>query len=492
MAEEKSVKKKISKARVQILEYKNNCEAMIVSTIYSKPSLLYEIDLTIDDFSSNIWKVYYSIAHGVVVKEKVEDLNEVTVGMFLDKHSKLKAKFDEYGGYQTIKIASEYGTENSIQGYIHDFRKWQSVLKLEERGFPIEDRLSDFADMTLEEIYNEQEMLLNDTFVRVDTSIKTYNACDGIYDLIESMDKGDEIGLPLYNSKFLNEEIGGLNLGHIYGVGANSGIGKSTTVLNVVMPSVLEHDEQMAIFINEEDERKVRKELLIWVANNIFSFNIQKKDLRKGNFSEELKNNLKVCAKWIEEKKNNRNITIVPLESYSANTVIKLIKKYASMGVKYFVLDTLKESCDTMSVETYKALTRDMVRFYDVVKPKAKNVCLVVTYQLGKSSIKMRYLTNNEIGLGKGIVDVMSVNLMMRRPFDDEYEDGRFAIEYYVFENNGKTKVSRKLKRENNYMIFFIPKNRFGSSDAFQIVAEFDLSKNKFKDIGMCNVMQDY
>ena len=50
-------------------------------------------------------------------------------------------------------------------------------------------------------------------------------------------------------------------------------------------------------------------------------------------------------------------------------------------------------------------MTRDMVKLYDVVKPTAKNVGLFVTYQLGKSSIKMRYLTNNEIGMGKSIVD---------------------------------------------------------------------------------------
>ena len=66
-------------------------------------------------------------------------------------------------------------------------------------------------------------------------------------------------------------------------------------------------------------------------------------------------------------------------------------------------------------------MERDMVDLYDVVKPAAKNVALFVTYQLGKASVKMRYLTNNEIGQAKNILDVFSVNLMMRKPFEDEF-----------------------------------------------------------------------
>lgn len=138
-------------------------------------------------------------------------------------------------------------------------------------------------------------------------------------------------------------------------------------------------------------------------------------------------------------------------------------------------------------------MTRDMVKLYDIIKPAAKNVGLFVTYQLGKASIKQRYLTNNEIGMAKNIVDVMSVNLMFRKPFDDEYDGGKHEITAYRLEGaNGKTKIPFHLNREKHYMITFIPKNRFGQSDAFQIVSEFDLNTNINKDIGICNIIQDW
>ena len=133
---------------------------------------------------------------------------------------------------------------------------------------------------------------------------------------------------------------------------------------------------------------------------------------------------------------------------------------------------------------------RDMVALYDVVKPEAKNVGLFVTYQLGKASLKMRHLTNNEIGQAKSIVDVMSVNLMMRRPFDDEFEGGKRAIQYWRWEN--KAKIISGLKKDKEYMITFITKNRFGKTDAYQIISECDLSTNTYKDVGYCNIIQDW
>lgn len=245
--------------------------------------------------------------------------------------------------------------------------------------------------------------------------------------------------------------------------------------------------------INEEDQDKVRRELLIWVANNIYKANIHKYVLRDGHFSPEVLENLKKAAKFLEDLKDRRNITIVPFEKYTVKAAIKVIKKYSSMGVRLFVLDTLKESSDSRNVETWKSMERDMVDLYDVIKPSAKNVALFVTYQLGKASVKLRYYTNNEIGQAKNIIDVFSVNLMMRRPFDDEFPGGSHEIKAYkIAGKNGKTKIPYQLDPDKHYMITFITKNRFGNTDPFQIISEYDLSTNINKDVAICNIPQDF
>ena len=484
----------VLKCGKQIKEYKIIAEANIVAIFYKNPDLLFDYTLHLEDFTENTWRVYWQIANDIIVVEKKSVLDDMTVGLYLEKHPKLKTKYDEYGGYETIDKAKEYVNVNNISGYVNELYKWKTVLEMLKNGFPVQNRIKEFCDMSLDNIYEEYEAILNHIFINAASDVESYNACEGINAYIDDMNDGKSIGLPLHNCEILNKEIGGFNCdGNIYEIGANSGVGKSTTVMNYIIPAILHYDEKVVFFINEEDQTKVQKELVIWVANNVFKYDLPKYKLRDGNFNEELLGQLRNVAKWIEDKKEKHNITIVPLERYSVNIVIKLVKKYASLGVRYFVLDTLKESFDAKTDEIYKSMTRDMVKLYDTVKPTAKNVGLFVTYQLGKASIKLRYLTNNEIGLGKSIVDVMSVNLMIRRPFEDEYEGGKHEITGYRFDGrNSKSKIPFKLKRDKHYMITFIPKNRFGQTDAFQIISEFDFSTNTNKDIGICNIVQDW
>lgn len=476
------------------MEYKEGCEANIVSIIYKDPERFFDHNLEVDDFTNNIWKVFFAIAKDILTVENKNILDDITVGLYLEKHPKLKEKFIKYGGYDLVENAGTYVRSENYDGYVIDLHKWAAVIQLAKKGYPVNERLSDFADMTADEIYKEMEAELNHIFINVDTQVKSYNAFDGLHSLVEKLDEGNGVGLPLHNADLLSREIGGLNFnGNIYGLGATSGGGKSTMAINYIFPSLYKNNEKAVFIINEEDETKIRKEMLIWVANNVFKEELHKYVLRDGNFDEPTKQLLHKCADWLEDKKENKYLTIIPLDRYSVKAVIKIIKKYNALGVRLFVLDTLKESYDSKTDDIFKSMMRDMVTLYDVVKPSAKNVGLFVTYQISKGSYKSRHYTNGDIGQAKSIVDVFSVNLMMRHPFDDEFEDGKNELSCYRLEGkNNRSKIPFKLKRDKKYLITFITKNRFGATDTFQIVSECDLSTNIYKDIGFTNVPQDF
>ena len=478
----------------KIVEYKKNAEVNVVSILYKTPEKIYDTNLTLDDFTENTWKVYFQIVHDIVLLEKKNVVDDVTVGLYLEKHPKLRAKYEEYDGYNTVQRAMNHVEVENFDGYVSELRKWKAVIELCKMGFPVKDRLSDYVDMTEEDIYNEHEAYLNHIFANTSSEVKSYNVFEEMHEFIKELGDSSDVGMPFYHADILTSEVGGFNLnGHIYGLGAGSGVGKSTMAFNWVVASAIEEGEKVVMLINEEDERKMRKELLVWVANNIYKEELQKKTLRDGNFKEDTLKLLNKCADWIEQKKEEHLLTVIPLERYSADIAIKIIKKYSTFGCRIFILDTLKESCDAKTDEIYKSMMRDMVKLYDTVKPSAKNVGLFVTYQLGKGSLKVRYLTNNEIGQAKSIVDVMSVNLMMRRPYEDEYEGGSKELTYYRLEGkNDNTKIPEKLKKEKNPMITFITKNRFGVTGANQIVSECNLSTNICKDVGICNVPQDF
>lgn len=485
--EQEEIKKKIS-------GYKLSCEANIVAIIYKQPSELYNLKLALTDFSHNCWKVYFQIAYDIIITESKNTLDDITVGIYLEKHPKLKAKYDEYGGYDMIQSAKEYVQVENLNGYIKELKKWSVVINLCENGYPVKERLSDFADMSAEQIYQEFETYLNHVFINIDSEVKAYNIFDNMNNFIDELNQENKKGLPFYNAPLLTNEIDGFNYhGNIYGLGSNSGCGKSTMAFNYLVPSALENNKKIVFIINEEDENKFRKELIIWVANNVFKEELHKYSLRNGKFSTEMLSNLKKYAEWIEDRKDERTFTVIPLQQYSVNIVTKIINKYSALGIDIFVLDTLKESYDAKTDEIYKSMMRDMVTLYDVIKPSSKNVGLFVTYQLGKASLKMRHLTNNEIGQAKSILDVMSVNLMMRRPFEDEYDGGTKELKCWKLDGkNNATKIMFKLKKEDKPMITFITKNRFGITDAYQIVSKCDLSRNICKDIGYCAVPQDW
>ena len=188
-----------------------------------------------------------------------------------------------------------------LDGYVSELRKWTAVAELAKIGFPVGENLSKYIDMDEERIYNQLEARLNHIFVNASSDVKSYNVFENMYEFIEELNEGQSSGMLFHNADRLNSEIGGFNLnGNIYGLGAGSGVGKSTMAFNYIIPSAIENGEKVVMIINEEDEGKMRKELLIWVANNIILKDkkdeyLQKRTLRDGDFKKETLDLLLEC-----------------------------------------------------------------------------------------------------------------------------------------------------------------------------------------------------
>lgn len=476
----------------KIVEYKTATEANVVAILYKSPDKMLDYNLTLEDFSNNVWKVYFEIARGLVYDEKKEVLDDVTVGIYLEKHSKLRAKYDEYGGYNTIESAMGYIKVENLDGYITELRKFKALIKMCKSGFPVKDRLSEFMDMTLEQIYNDYEAFLNDIFANIDSDVKSYDIADGIHELIEELDTGKAIGLPYYDMPILTKETGGQYLGSITLLGGMSNAGKSTVARSTTLPSIIQLQERVVVMVNEDSIAKWQREMLVWICNNVLKFDIQKHIVRDGKYAPEVKAKLHEAADWLIEQTQDHRITIIPFLQYQTAKAIKQIKKYAAMGVKYFVLDTFKMDAGKVSGNSWLEMQQAMVNIKDTIKAEALNVHILITFQLEKGSAVMRYYTQNNIGLAKNIVDVASTCIMIRDIFDDEYTDGKRALQVYRLDGiNKKSKIEVKLSRDKKYQIFFIVKNQEGAANSFQVVVEHDKSRNIIEEVGITNIMPD-
>jgi replicative DNA helicase len=485
-----------------VKQYKEPAEANIVGSLYLNSDLFLECKLTQDDFTFNHWRVYFIIANDLFKEKK--SLTEDNIEFYLNQHPQLAEQYKNSKGYQTLDTLKSTVKEEDFDGYIAEMGKWNAVLKIASKGFPIKDQLSEFADYSAEKIYDTYTGYLNDAFMNIEEKVKSYNVLDGIHEFNERCDAGQEQGLPFcaYDkeaAQILNQEVNGFNVnGHIYALGGLSGTGKSTLAINLLFPTILVTGERAVFIINEEDQDKFRREAETWVINNIILKHqegkyFNKKRFREGHFTDEEKEWLRQAADFLEARKEEHLITVVPLERYTVSVAIKIIKKYAKLfGVRIFCIDTFKESADIRQDEsTWKSMERDARALYDVIKASALNVGLFLTYQLSKASSKTRYLTKSDIGQAKNIEDVFSVNLMVRRVYPDEMLGEKKEIKYWV-RLQGGSKIERHMERDKSYLIMFICKNRFGSSDPYQILIECDLGTNKYKELGTCYVTQDF
>ena len=497
MAEKKKLtpyQEEILKCAKQVKEYKVACEANIVSIFYKKPELMYDYQLKLEDFSENTWRVYWQIAYDIIVKEKKSVLDDITVGLYLEKHSKLKQKYDEYGGYDTIDKATEYIKASNISGYVNELKKWETVIRMIASGFPVTDRIKEFVDMSLDEIYKEYDALLNHIFINAEEDVMSYSLSDGIYDLIEQLNEGIAVGLPYDNMPILTKETGGQLPGNITLVGGLSNMGKTTLTRTMLIPSAVKYGERLVILVNEEGKAKWQRELIVWVANNIYKTDLQKFVVRDGKFSDEVKELLYKCADWIAEKSENNMLTIIPFARYETQKAIRVIKKYASLGVKYFILDTYKADAGSRSDRMWLDMQQNMVDIYDTVKAEGgKNVHITITFQLAKSSARQRFYSQDNIGMAKSIIDPASTCLMLRDVFEDEYTGEKNALKVYRLDGkNNKSKIPVKLDHDKHYQLIFIVKNREGAANSIQIVCEHDMSRNLLKEVGFTSVPVDF
>ena len=272
---------------------------------------------------------------------------------------------------------------------------------------------------------------------------------------------------------------------------AGSGVGKSTFTRSCILPSVIEHGEQIMIFINEEGLGKYQSEMLVWVANNVFKFDVQKYKIRDGKFEKEFRECLDKAKEWLEG--NSKKIFIVPFRTWNCKTAIKIIKKYKALGIKHFIIDTFKAGNENQDEAVWMSLQRDAVKLYDTIKPQGKNdkgVHLTITAQLGKEAFTKRYLGLNNIGMSKNMADVCSTVIMLRDVLSDEYAEEKHALKVYEIKGKG-SKIPVTLDDSKRHQIIFIPKTRSGEGN-MQIVMKTDLSRNIYKEIGITFVAPDF
>lgn len=467
-----------------------NIEADIVGMLYSNPQLFLDYDnICPDDFADKGWRFLFSLGRKMI-KKGYQSLTPSDVEIFVEQLNKpnILNSFNDYGGYNTIKDLHElYDENNNIEVYINDLKKWKAIREIiKELSIKDMDDVKKVSSKSFNELYDLYTAKLNNIFVNINEDVHTQHIATGLEELISKADEGVKKGLPI-DSPLLSETINGINLGQITLIGGQSGSGKSTWLIQQILTAVFKYEEAAVFFLNEQDAQKFQQEMLTWIINNIVIKDkkryFNKVRWRDGGFSEEEFKWLNEARKILEEKTKNNKIIIVEFKTYMHKTTVRSIKKYAAMGVKIFAIDTFKLSSDSNSNNPFwLEMMQQMREFDDLCKPSNLNVSLICTYQLGKGAIVNRYLSANDLGMSKSIIDVASVCLLIRKMHKDEYSGEKNEIKVMKAIENSLEEI--KLDNKKRHSIIFIEKNRNGIAQDFQIVASHDFSTLRYEEVG--------
>ncbi|AKO92023.1 hypothetical protein BEH_07855 [Priestia filamentosa] len=492
-------KKEVMKAKIK--EIMKPVEANVVGCMWSKTELYYDYaDLTRKTFKNPIWSFYYTVGLKVVNKN-ITVLDEVAVEVYIKDNPQLMENYEKYGKFDIIDNLKSYITVDNIEAYINDLKKWSALYDIVDNLTIDESVITDAHDMDINDLYDYFNAQMNSIFINADDGVESHKLEDDLDDIIEEANKGLNVGMPI-PSDILSEEIGGVMQGQIILVGGLSGTGKTGFTIQMMLSSLFENEEAGGIMLNEQDHVKWKQELLTWIINNklihLEKFKnckpFNKKRWRQGNFTDEEHQLLKAASKYLKNKMKNNQIVLIHFKSYSRKQAERVIRKYASLGVKNFVLDTFKISSDRDNTDSFwLSMQEDMRKFDDLIKPSNLDVSLWVTLQLQKGSALKRYLTGDSIGMAKNVIDVASVGLLMRRLRNDEYSDGKYPVKVWkpLTKESMQSGKEIKLDRNRKYVVIFIEKNRNGEAQSYQIVAEQDLGRLVYKEIGICDIPFD-
>lgn len=488
-------------------------ESLLIGHLWKTPILYSKYKthkIVKETFTKSIWYFYYYLGKEMY-DNGIRSFEDTTVYSFVTSKPKEGNKvsyFDSYnnfGGFNTVEeLMNECDTHKGNDEYhFSEIQKYESLRMMQDNNF-IETKNNEYINklcsMTLTELQMYCTLKIKESFSQVNSGeVIEYNLTDDIEEVVDELDEGEEVGLPLFDSPRLTKKINGQKLGNLMYLVLSSGVGKSSIVTEKFVLSVFEHNvraldpdnnidfEKAIIFVNEEGKKRWQSRLLATVASRILKKPIPRDVVNRGKFSDAVKETLKEAARWL--KKNQPEfIKLIVLKKYRIEDVINKIELYRPKGYDKIYFDTFKPDL-SQNVERWLAFSNSAQQLYDCIKEEAFNCSCLATVQM-KIGKEFRYIDLDSIGKSMEIVEVAAVVMAGRLIYSDEFE-GKNEIFAYNHEKDpfdGKWKKKKyDLDPEKKYLILFLPKNREGSEDE-QIVFEVIHDLNIWKEVAYAQV----
>lgn len=218
----------------------------ILGTLMKNPLLLSDTkySITPDDFSSKFEKQIFGAIYNLFLNG-IETISVVDIDNYLQNYEGIYQNFIKNNGIEFLQDCEDISAAENFDYYYTKLKKYNLLNDLNRSGFNISDfypeeildkdynkKMDRFEEMSIQDIFNEVKLKISSIEANYETqgTIKESKANLGIKELLAKIQAAPDIGCPL-QGKIYNTAVRGARLGKYYVRSADSGVGKSRSMV---------------------------------------------------------------------------------------------------------------------------------------------------------------------------------------------------------------------------------------------------------------------
>ena len=492
----------------------------IVGCLMLNPLLLLEYqDIYPTDFDYKIARICFVLIQKLY-QEGATQLTPIEIDQEVEKHTNSNIIYQQENGLDFLKTAYEFAELNNFELYYNRLKKYSLLRRLIKDGYDVKDfYIADkdiknplqeikiqqhFDEATVEEILNSVEgkyNIIRNEFLQ-GGRIKG-NPADGIFDLIEELQRTPNIG-PSLEGKIFSSACRGAREGCFFLKSASSGAGKSRTSIfdacRLAYPIRYSHEQQA--FIQEIDsqglERQPRKVLFIVTEMDkeelqtimlAYLSGVDEGHILTGKYELGELERVTIAAKII--KKYENYFFIEAISDPNLVNVEATIKKYATIeNIKYCFFDYIHSTASMINQFSKNSLNEAtiLMMMANQLKQLAKdyNIFIFSATQVNMSAMADDGEFKNEMSIrsSKAVADKCDLGYVMSKITQKNLNS--YMAEWKKAARMGL--IDPKYVEDSNYQpthVIDIYKNRRGRYKNVRIWVRLHLGTGERKDLFM-------
>ena len=371
----------------------------VIGCVYNTPQLLDFTDkytITDEDFPDE----FHRIAFGAIYKIYDLGADKITlenISDFLSSRPKSAASFKQNKGEEWLLKVSDAALPSAFDYYYNRLKKMSLLRAYDNYGIDVSyiydpDNILDVKKKQQQEDWLDNASL-EDIANKVDNTIEairmqyvddvngdTYQAGDGIFDLIDRLKQYPEVGVPLYGP-LINTVTRGARLKKFYLRSAPTGVGKSRTMIadacyiacnriyDEIFGWIKNGTAEPVLYISTEQEKEEIQTMML-----AFLSNVNEDHILNGKYEGDEEDRVREAAKILADSP----LYIVEMPDFSLKDIEDCIKKHIrDYDVKYVFHDYIHTSLKILEEITKRSggvkLREDNILF--MLSIRLKDLC---------------------------------------------------------------------------------------------------------------------